>query len=252
MLAWLAANLKLYQDAAACAEAMLSAFDLNTAVGSQLDILGSIIGIPRLLPFQDNYYIGALAGPSNGGSGYSVGDYILIDQYQPLGGWTGMIGQVVSVSGGSVNAQLSFATPPATAGFGWYPQLNVTTTARFPATGTGLLVNVEAVFTAAGDSLLSDNDYRILLQCNVFKNHWNGQIDSITPYSTGSPPNSGGLSQILGGNVLITDNGVNDQSAVMTATVEIEASLSPALQWAVLNDMIVPRPQGVQYTFQLA
>jgi len=252
MLAWLAANLKLYQDAAACAKAMLSAFDLNTAIGSQLDILGSIIGVPRLLPFQVNYYVGAEAGPSSGGSGYSVGDYVLIDQYQPLGGWTGMIGQVTSVSGGSVNAPLSFVTPPSTAGFGWYPQLNVNTTARFPATGTGLLVNVQSVFTAAESSWLADNDYRTLLQCNVFRNHWNGQIDSITPYSTGTPPNSGGLSQILGGNVLIVDNGVDNHSAVMTATVEIYASLSPAIQWALLNDMIVPRPQGVQYTFQLA
>ena len=56
MLAWLAANLQPYQDALSCISSFLSAFDIDTAVGPQLDILGAIIGRPRTLEFQ----------PSNG------------------------------------------------------------------------------------------------------------------------------------------------------------------------------------------
>lgn len=56
MLAWLKANLQPYQDGLACLYAFAVAFDLDTAVGPQLDILGSIIGESRIVSFQ----------PSNG------------------------------------------------------------------------------------------------------------------------------------------------------------------------------------------
>jgi streptogramin lyase len=51
LLAWLGANLQLFQDTAACLLSMLSAFNLNTAVGVQLDTLGQIIGVGRTVDF---------------------------------------------------------------------------------------------------------------------------------------------------------------------------------------------------------
>lgn len=39
-------------DVAACARTMPTAFDINSAVGAQLDVLGTLIGASRTLPFQ--------------------------------------------------------------------------------------------------------------------------------------------------------------------------------------------------------
>jgi len=52
MLAWLQANLQLFIDNLMCVESFTSAFDLDRAVGPQLDILGAIIGEPRTVGFQ--------------------------------------------------------------------------------------------------------------------------------------------------------------------------------------------------------
>lgn len=52
MLSWLSANLQLYQDLLACVAELETAFDINSAVGPQLDALGSIIGASRTVAFQ--------------------------------------------------------------------------------------------------------------------------------------------------------------------------------------------------------
>ena len=52
LLAWLAANVQLFLDIAACANSIPPSFDIDSAVGAQLDILGSLIGVSRTLPFQ--------------------------------------------------------------------------------------------------------------------------------------------------------------------------------------------------------
>ena len=51
-LSWLTAPLQLLQDTSLCGESIDLAFDLTSAVGSQLDILGEIIGQSRILNFQ--------------------------------------------------------------------------------------------------------------------------------------------------------------------------------------------------------
>ena len=56
MLAWLQANLQLFLDDLSCVELFTSAFNLDVAIGPQLDILGVIIGESRTVSFQ----------PSNG------------------------------------------------------------------------------------------------------------------------------------------------------------------------------------------
>lgn len=50
--AWLATALNIATDISNCLQFMTSSFDLDFAVGSQLDILGEIIGVGRVVPFQ--------------------------------------------------------------------------------------------------------------------------------------------------------------------------------------------------------
>lgn len=57
-LAFVQALLKKFDDASNCLLSFTEAFDLNSAVGVQLDSLGEILAIPRNLPFQ----------PTGGGS----------------------------------------------------------------------------------------------------------------------------------------------------------------------------------------
>jgi hypothetical protein len=52
MLAWLGASIQPFQDTLACLAGFPAAFDIITAVGPQLDILGSILGQPRTVTFQ--------------------------------------------------------------------------------------------------------------------------------------------------------------------------------------------------------
>jgi hypothetical protein len=53
----LRAYIEKFRDIIAFAESIDAAFDLDLAVGVQLDVLGEIVGIPRTLPFQPNYGI---------------------------------------------------------------------------------------------------------------------------------------------------------------------------------------------------
>jgi hypothetical protein len=49
---WLLAVLNIANDISNCLASIETAFDLNYAVGAQLDILGQIIGVSRTVPFQ--------------------------------------------------------------------------------------------------------------------------------------------------------------------------------------------------------
>lgn len=51
-IAWLTEVLQIIEDARACLDSMGSAFDLNLAIGAQLDILGAIAGVSRTVSFQ--------------------------------------------------------------------------------------------------------------------------------------------------------------------------------------------------------
>jgi len=55
-LAWLGAPIQLLSDASACLDSFPAALDLDTAAGTQLDLLGQLVGQSRTLGFQ----------PSNG------------------------------------------------------------------------------------------------------------------------------------------------------------------------------------------
>lgn len=50
--AWLQAALQLFIDIENCANSLPSAFDVDIAVGNQLDVLGRYVGAPRTVGFQ--------------------------------------------------------------------------------------------------------------------------------------------------------------------------------------------------------
>jgi hypothetical protein len=49
---WLSSVLRIASDISNCLQFISSNFDLDYAIGVQLDILGQIIGVPRTVPFQ--------------------------------------------------------------------------------------------------------------------------------------------------------------------------------------------------------
>ena len=51
-LEWLTSALQVFNDISTCADMMPTYFDLDSAVGVQLDAIGSLLGQLRVLPFQ--------------------------------------------------------------------------------------------------------------------------------------------------------------------------------------------------------
>lgn len=155
MQAWLTANLQLGQGVGACLQQFDDAFNLETAVGTQLDTLGVILGQSRAVPVLTATVV-------TGGTGYSVGE--TITALQTSAGGMGMTFSVTSVVAGAVTG-IVMLTP----GTG-YALGEVTTTAS--GGGTGLTLGLSYL-------TLGDADYRTLLRCTVVKNHWNGQVSNI-------------------------------------------------------------------------
>jgi hypothetical protein len=138
---WLQEVLRLADDISQCLASIPSAFDLNFAVGAQLDILGQIIGPTRVVPFQ----------PSSGVS-----------------------------------------------------------------------------------PVLDDNTYRLLLRATIANNQWDGKQGSLYEIWTNLFP---------GGHITIIDN------QNMTATIVMTGSFSSIIQDLISHDLIVPRPEAVQYNY---
>jgi hypothetical protein len=143
-LSWVTALLTPLVDLQSAALAMYAFFDINNAIGAQLDALGTLVGQSRQVPFQ----------PSDGVS-----------------------------------------------------------------------------------PILDDNTYRILLQAKIAQNQFDGQIDSL--YAV--------WAQLFPGTRFIFIDNMN-----MTATVEIAGVFTSILQDLITNGLIVPRPQGVEYTYSFA
>jgi hypothetical protein len=130
-------------DTSLCLVSFVEAFDLPQASGAQLDIMGTIVGVSRTVPFQ----------PSN------------------------------SVS-----------------------------------------------------PVLDDATYRILLQASIFNNQWDGTLGSLNAF----------WPTLFSGGSISIDDGMN-----MTATVFVTGALSSILTDLISNGFLVPRPQGVLYTYVL-
>jgi hypothetical protein len=221
MLAWLAANVQLGLDIAECLNSMLStAFQLSTAVGIQIDTIGALLGISRTLPFQPTGVL--LVDVASGGATYSVGQTVTIVQ----SGGAGARALILNVIGGAVTGLAVL-----TQGNGYHVASGLATTTGGP--GTGLTVNIVQCVSP----VLDDTTYRTALRAQVAKNHWNGQLASLQPIWRVIFP---------GGTLSIQDN------QNMTASVYLAGSFSSVLIDMIENDMIVPRPQGVLFTFTLA
>lgn len=138
---WMTLAFQPLDDLSSCLAFMASNFDIDYAMGAQLDILGQIIGVSRTLGFQ--------------------------------------------------------------------PRNNIS-------------------------PILDDVTYRLLLKARIAWNHWNGRTVSLYP-----------IWKILfgSGNIIINDN------QNMTATIIVTGTFTSIIQDLITNGLIVPRPEGVQYTY---
>lgn len=89
--------------------------------------------------------------------------------------------------------------------------------------------------TSSGDSpTLDDTTYRLLLKARIAQNTWDGKISSLyVIWKTLFP----------GGKIIINDN------QNMTATIIVAGSFTSIIKDLIFNGYIVPRPEGVQYSY---
>jgi hypothetical protein len=212
---WMAVLLQPFVDIAICASGLNAAFNINTAIGNQLNVLGQFIGASRTLPFTPGNSI-ATAVIDAPGSSYVTGDVLTIVQAGASGGEVIYNATGPSIAISNVGAGYTNATGLATTG----------------GHGTGLTVTITTVPWFA---VLDDTHYRILLRAKILQNHWNGQVDSLWfPLQALFP----------GGKIYITDN------QNMTATVLLVGAFDGLVQQMITQGLIAPRPEAVEYIYE--
>lgn len=87
--AWLSAPLAKVYDGLSAANSINAAFDIDSAVGSQLDIIGQIVGRSRSLPFQP----GDGSSPTLSDTNYQIALKAKIAQNQ----WDGTIPEIYNI-----------------------------------------------------------------------------------------------------------------------------------------------------------
>lgn len=223
--ALLALLIQPFLDTAACANSLVAAFNVNTAVGVQLDVIGKIVGAGRTLPFSP-LGVNALtteAITSTGSQAVTTNNTNYLTAYNIFVYPPQALLQVDT--GGNLEIVRAASVTP---GVGF--------TATFTKTH---LTGVPVVQVNSWPSLLLDADYRLLILAKILQNQWNGHGD-------------GALStlwqawQVLfpGGRIYITDN------QNMTCTVFIVGLFSPLQQQMITNGLIVPRPEAVEYNYE--
>lgn len=85
--------------------------------------------------------------------------------------------------------------------------------------------------------ILDDTTYRLLLQATVYRNHWDGKLLSLRTIWNALFP---------GATLLITDN------QNMTVSFDVAVAYTSIIQDLITHNLILPRPQGVLYTFSFA
>jgi hypothetical protein len=83
---------------------------------------------------------------------------------------------------------------------------------------------------------LDDTTYRLLLRATVYRNHWSGLTVDIWP---------GWYNLFPGSKLLIQD------SQAMSVSFLIWLSASTIVLDLIINGLIIPRPQGVQYSYTI-
>jgi hypothetical protein len=218
LLAFAALLMQPFIDVQTCADGMPEAFNLSTAVGVQLDALGTVIGVSRTLPFNPVGVNALTTGPvsATGSQTVTVNNttYMQIGVPQQIGG-----GSPETVTPTAIVQGVSF-----TAVFGFTHLTGVSVT------------------TVAPSALLSDSDYRTLLMAKVVQNQFNGQYQ-------------GALSTLwqdwqfifgAGNHIYITDN------QNMTATVFLVGAFSPIQQQMITNGLIIPQAETVEFIYEFA
>lgn len=83
--------------------------------------------------------------------------------------------------------------------------------------------------------ILDDATYRIYIKSKIAQNQWDGTVDSLYPiWQTIFP----------GGSIVIED------AQNMTAIIVLTGTFTSIVQDLITNGYIVPRPEGVLYTYQ--
>lgn len=82
--------------------------------------------------------------------------------------------------------------------------------------------------------VLDDDTYRLLIKATIAANQWDGTESALYPIWTNLFP---------GGRIVINDN------QNMSATVIMSGVFSSIIQDLIANGYIVPRPEGVEYTY---
>lgn len=85
--------------------------------------------------------------------------------------------------------------------------------------------------------VLDDTTYRLYIKAKIAANQWDGTITTLYPIWQQLFP---------GGNLIIADN------QNMTATIFVSGSFTSIIQDLITNGYIIPRPEGVQYTYVFA
>lgn len=221
MYSQLATRVGVATDYLAFVQQMWASFDLNTAIGDQLDFLGQIVGVSRVLPFQPS--VGAFnaitTAPFTSGAGVTVevnttigaaiGDPVVINS----GFDRNVGGSIISFTSSSFIANL------------------VPSGLTIPAGSTVISTGVNL------NPTLDDADYLTLLTAKIAKNKWNGSIAQIYAlWNTIFP----------GGRLIFIDN------QDMTCELVLGAALTAIQQQMITNDLIIPRPQAVLYNYSFA
>lgn len=88
--------------------------------------------------------------------------------------------------------------------------------------------------SASVSPILDDTTYRLLIKATIANNQWDGKIGSLYPI----------WSQLFaGGQIIIQDN------QNMSANIILTGTFTSIIQDLITHDMIVPRPEGVQYNY---
>jgi hypothetical protein len=211
----LAVLLQPIVDTGICAASLNQAFDVQSAEGPQLDILGVILGASRTLPFTP-VGVSALTTEAITVTGSPVAVTTNNTTYMDT------IDGLTIDTGGNQEQVIASAVTPGTG---------------FTATFTKTHASGVAVTSTAPSAILSDATYLLLLQAKIIQNQWNGQADSLwAPWQQLFP----------GGAIYITDN------QNMTCTVFLVGAFTPLIQQMITNGLIVPKPEAVAYTYDFA
>lgn len=207
-------------DVAMCTSGMNAAFSLATsdpAIGPQLDTLGVILGVSRQLPFNP-VGVNALTTEAVSATGLQTvttnnTTYMQINVPQNIGG-----------------ASPEGVIPTA-----------IVQGVSFTAVFNHTHLSGVSVTTPAPSSTLGDADYLVLLQAKVIQNQFNGQYQG-----SNSTLWQDWQSIFPGWQIYITDN------QNMTATVFLVGEFTILQQQMILNHLIVPEAETVEFIYEFA